>query len=171
MYGFEAKHIAEAQAARLTSTNDGNRYVVEALILALADRDDAGDKADGDLLAGILSELHGGATMNQSTFAQLESEIPAWQREHAKLVRRQERSRVAQCNAILSEMFTNVYTDGVPLDRVNDALRCRGFDELESMILCGRVGSIHEPVGRNRWLSLTWHKMESGRYEVVAYVS
>lgn len=33
--------------------------IVSALILALAGRDDAGDKADGDLLAGILHELHG----------------------------------------------------------------------------------------------------------------
>lgn len=32
--------------------------VIEALILALASRDAAGDKSDGDLLAGILHELH-----------------------------------------------------------------------------------------------------------------
>jgi hypothetical protein len=39
------------------------------------------------------------------------------------------------------------------------------------MILCGREGRIHEAVGHNRWLALTWYKMDSGRYEVVAYVS
>ena len=33
--------------------------IVEALILALSDRDDAGDVADAGLLAGILHELHG----------------------------------------------------------------------------------------------------------------
>jgi len=81
------------------------------------------------------------------------------------------KSDTVWCNRILSEMFTNKYTDGVPLDRVNDALRCKGFDMLEPMILCGRQGMIHQCVGRNRWLALSWYKMESGRYEVVAYVS
>jgi hypothetical protein len=59
----------------------------------------------------------------------------------------------------------------VPLDRVNEMLASCGFDELEPMLLCGREGRLHEPVGRNRWLALSWYKMESGRYEVIAYVS
>lgn len=63
------------------------------------------------------------------------------------------------------------YHDGVPLQAVSDLLVHYGFDALEDMILCGREGNIHENVGRNRWLSLSWHKMESGRYEVIAYVS
>jgi hypothetical protein len=75
------------------------------------------------------------------------------------------------CNRILGEMTHNTYHDGVPLDTINWALRCKGFDELEPMLLCGAQGSLNEPVGRNRWLSLTWYKMESGRYEVIAYVS
>jgi hypothetical protein len=74
-------------------------------------------------------------------------------------------------NRVLAEMTTNVYHDSVPLDKVNQALHCHGFDELEPMLLCGREGRLHENVGRNRWLALTWYKMESGRYEVVAYVS
>jgi hypothetical protein len=63
------------------------------------------------------------------------------------------------------------YHDGVPVQAVSDLLVHYGFDALEDMLLCGREGSLHENVGRNRWLSLTWYKMESGRYEVVAYVS
>lgn len=59
----------------------------------------------------------------------------------------------------------------IPLDRIDEVLTACGFDSLEPMILCGRDGSIHEPVGRNRWLALQWHKHESGRYEVNAYVS
>lgn len=59
----------------------------------------------------------------------------------------------------------------VPLDRVNNMLLSCGFDELDAMLLCGREGRLHEAVGRNRWLALTWYKYESGRYEVVAYVS
>jgi len=63
------------------------------------------------------------------------------------------------------------YHDFIPLDAVNIELADAGFDELPDMLLCGAQGSINESVGRNRWLSLTWYKMESGRYEVVAYVS
>ncbi len=51
---LRAKDIAEIVEGG-ASTFD----IVSALILALSDRDDAGDKADGDLLAGILHELHG----------------------------------------------------------------------------------------------------------------
>ena len=68
-------------------------------------------------------------------------------------------------------MTFNKYHDSVPLDTVNQLLTIYGFDELEPMILCGREGRLHEAVGSNRWLSLTWYKMESNRYEVVAYVS
>jgi hypothetical protein len=63
------------------------------------------------------------------------------------------------------------YWASVPLDTVNALLLTYGFDELEPMILCGATGRLHENVGRDRWLALTWYKMESGRYEVVAYVS
>ena len=63
------------------------------------------------------------------------------------------------------------YHQSVPLDAVNGLLTHYGFNELDAMLLCGHEGSLHENVGRNRWLSLTWYKMESGRYEVVAYVS
>lgn len=72
-------------------------------------------------------------------------------------------------NSALHDMGN--YHDGIPLGVVNEILEARGFDALEVMLLCGRQGSINEPVGRNRWLSLTWYKMESGRYEVVSYVS
>jgi hypothetical protein len=63
------------------------------------------------------------------------------------------------------------YHPSVPLDEVSHWLRAFGFNELEPMLLCGREGRLHEFVGNNRWLALTWYKMESGRYEVVAYVS
>ena len=95
-------------------------------------------------------------------------------RAQANLVLAEARKRLARdtrhVNDILHEMGRASH-DGVPLDRVNDALRARGFDELAPMILCGREGRLHEAVGRNRWLALSWYKMESGRYEVLAYVS
>lgn len=109
----------------------------------------------------------------QTSFDVLAAEIPAWQREHARLQRRQANAAVVRdtnrVNAAL-HAFGN-YHDWVPLDAVSTELTDAGFDALEPMILCGREGNIHQNVGRNRWLSLTWYKMESGRYEVVAYVS
>jgi hypothetical protein len=75
-----------------------------------------------------------------------------------------------QANRMLAALGTRFH-DGVPLDTVNDILAAAGFDELEGMLLCGREGRLHEAVGRNRWLALTWYRMESGRYEVIAYVS
>ncbi len=110
----------------------------------------------------------------QSTFDALAAEIPAWQRAHARLQKRQEAAQLKRdanhVNEYLHEMG-RAYHVSVPLDRVDDVLVACGFDELEPMILCGREGNIHENIGRNRFLSLTWYKMESGRYEVVAYVS
>jgi hypothetical protein len=63
------------------------------------------------------------------------------------------------------------YHDGVPLTTVSELLVHYGFDALEDMLLCGHVGSFNAEVGRNRFLTLSWYRMESGRYEVVAYVN
>lgn len=108
------------------------------------------------------------------TLAEIEAEIPAWQKasEHKKRVawQRAVRTNTRHVNNYLYEMG-RAYHVSVPLDEVNTVLKTYGFDELEAIILCGREGRIHENVGHNRWLSLTWYKMDSGRYEVVAYVS
>ena len=36
---------------------------------------------------------------------------------------------------------------------------------------CGRDGHSVEKIGNWSWLSLSWHRMDSGRYEIVAYLS
>jgi len=61
------------------------------------------------------------------------------------------------------------YHDGLPITTIDDA---NGFDTTEPAIYCGRDG-ICSPmqVGKRTWLSLSWHKMESGKYEVIANVS
>lgn len=46
-----------------------------------------------------------------------------------------------------------------------------GFSALSDGVYCGEDGRIHEQVGPHTWLSLSWYKMESGRYEIVAYLS
>jgi len=64
-----------------------------------------------------------------------------------------------------------IYHDGLPLTQIDDILASEGFSALESAIYCGRTGQSHEQVQSNTWFTFTWYKMESGRYEVVAYVS
>lgn len=109
--------------------------------------------------------------MSQEFFAGMEVAGAAMESAQQRAYDRRKVQRdTRMLNNFLYEMG-RCYQASVPLDRVNDALRAYGFDELEPMLLCGRDGHLHENVGRNRWLSLTWHKMESGRYEVVAYVS
>lgn len=107
--------------------------------------------------------------------AQTEFDLSAgFAKSDALLAKRQAASQLKhdtkRANEVLHKMG-RVYHDSVPLADVSELLRWNGFEPLEDMLLCGREGSLHENVGRNRWLSLTWYKMESGRYEVVAYVS
>jgi hypothetical protein len=92
----------------------------------------------------------------------------AWLRKEAKRVLRNNTKRL---NDWLHSLGHNRYHNSVPLDDVNDALVAYGFDALELMLLCGREGQLHEAVGHDKWLTLTWYKMETGRYEVIAYVN
>jgi len=61
---------------------------------------------------------------------------------------------------------------GEALVLVYDALRTNGFSEPEvgHNLLIER-GRIHGEVGNGKWLTLTYFRMSSGRYEVVAYVN
>ena len=61
--------------------------------------------------------------------------------------------------------------EGLALTEIDEALTVNGFNTLEPAIYCGRDGSVHEQVGERTWLVMQWHKMETGKYEVNAYVS
>jgi hypothetical protein len=63
------------------------------------------------------------------------------------------------------------YHDGLPVSAIDQILVSNGFQTTEPAIYCGRDGQSHEQISENMWLSLTWHKMDSGRYEVVAYIN
>ncbi len=63
------------------------------------------------------------------------------------------------------------YWESIPLSLIDMALVDNGFTELEGAIYCGRDGQTSEQIGERTWLALSWHKMESGKYEVVAYVN
>ena len=63
------------------------------------------------------------------------------------------------------------YWNYLPIFEIDSILVEFGFDATEPAIYCGREGNTHEPVGDGKFLSMTWHKMESGRYEIVAYLN
>lgn len=81
----------------------------------------------------------------------------------------QERLGRKQANNALHALPT--YADGLQLESLDAILTLHGFNTLEPAIYCGRDGQCHEQVGERTWLTFTWHKMESGRYELVAYLS
>lgn len=113
----------------------------------------------------------GGIVMTQQLLAAFEAEVP---RHEACVARRAAKLALARDMRGVNDALYGLgrtYHDSVSLDTVNELLTHYGFDRLESMLLCGREGRLHENVGRDKWLALSWYKMESGRYEVVAYVS
>lgn len=76
-----------------------------------------------------------------------------------------------RANAALYDMNHNRYHEGLGLALIDDILKSNGFTGMEEAIYCGRDGQVHEQVGRRTWLTMSWHKMESGKYEIVAYLS
>ena len=81
----------------------------------------------------------------------------------------QERRAMRAVNAKLHEMG-RVYHHGLPIHIIAGWLEEEGFSPMEAAIYCGAQGRVHEQVGPHTWLALTWYKMESGRYEIVAYL-
>ena len=63
------------------------------------------------------------------------------------------------------------YHEGLALSEIENILTVNGFAGMEPGIYCGRDGQVHEQVGTRTWITLVWHKMESGKYEIVSYLS
>ena len=91
------------------------------------------------------------------------------EKEERRLAR-EERGARNMVNNTLHDLGTR-YHDGLPITEIDAALVEGGFAQTEPAIYCGRDGSCHQQVGGRTWLSLSWHKMESGRYEITAYVN
>lgn len=87
-------------------------------------------------------------------------------------MKREEVSARNRVNERLSEMTRNRYFDGLPLTSIFGILEAEGFTP-ENLygIYCGATGNVHEQVGPRTWFRMDWYRMESGRYEVTAYVS
>jgi hypothetical protein len=65
------------------------------------------------------------------------------------------------------------YQDGLPIGAIIEKLNSVGFTETEDLegVYCGREGRVNATVGNGVYLTLSWYKMPSGRYEVTSYVS
>jgi len=86
---------------------------------------------------------------------------------------KQEKSHRDKATKEIVALTTNKYFQSIPAKEIGEILTKHGFDE-EAMfgIYTGRQGKIHEQVGPKTWISMTWYKMEeSGKYEIVAYLS
>jgi hypothetical protein len=95
-------------------------------------------------------------------------EVPC--REPKPMTAKEERTARKHANDELYELG-KLYHDGLPLMKIDNILTRHGFNATEDAIYCGREGKSNEKVGERTWLTLNWYKMESGRYEIVAYLS
>jgi hypothetical protein len=81
-----------------------------------------------------------------------------------------ERSNRTKANNALHTLGLT-YHESIPLVWIDSILTDNGFKATEEAIYCGRDGRSTEQVGDRTWLTLNWHKMESGRYEIVVYLT
>jgi len=81
------------------------------------------------------------------------------------------RARKQAVNADLHKLGLR-YHDVVPLYLINSILDEHGFDLVGTIgIAIVSPGKIHEEIGEGLWLSASFYRMDSGRWEVVAYVN
>ena len=63
------------------------------------------------------------------------------------------------------------YYNHIPFGEIANILAKHGFIEILFSVNDSKPGRIFEQVGQSTWLTVTWFKMPSDRYEVIAYVS
>jgi len=62
------------------------------------------------------------------------------------------------------------YFPSIPVQEIQSILN--EFElKIPDGIYCGREGESMEEIGNGVWLRMTWYKMQSGNFEIVAYVS
>lgn len=87
-----------------------------------------------------------------------------------KFFNQKERNKL---NKELTKLTVNKYFPEIPIKLFETIFRFFEIDtEFLDGIYCGRSGRAEEKIpGTNLFWVLTWYRMESGRYEIVAYVS
>lgn len=79
--------------------------------------------------------------------------------------------RQLRVNSELYQLGLEYNTLGHFLYTTDRVLVKHGFNEMQTFIQPGPTGHVHQEVGDGKWLSLSWYKMPSGRFEFVAYVN
>ena len=82
------------------------------------------------------------------------------------------KTRLTRVNTRLHGMLTYFDNMGAAFRLIDSALVASGFEETNGCTeTAGTETSFHGNVGEGKWLHITWYRMESGRYEVTAYVN
>jgi hypothetical protein len=77
-------------------------------------------------------------------------------------------SEKKQINRALDKLCKQ-YFPSIPTAEIDSILSPFGV-KLESGIYCGAQGECTDEIGRGANLRMTWYKMPSGNFEIVAYV-
>jgi hypothetical protein len=80
-------------------------------------------------------------------------------------------NRQRQVNELLSKLPVYHATLGSGLNQVGLQLEQCGFEVPNLYVSSSNQGRLHEEVGDSKWLTVDWYRMESGSYEIVAYVN
>jgi hypothetical protein len=74
-------------------------------------------------------------------------------------------------NHELNMLVRNTYFDNIPIDELETICAGHGFEMSDISMLSGRSGRMSVPIGRGILLHFTWYRMDSGRWEIVAYAN
>ena len=82
------------------------------------------------------------------------------------------RVRTRRANNEIHALTTNRYFDGIPTSEMAEILNRHGFtgDATMEGIYCGHEGRMSELAGENRYFTMSWYRMTSGRFEIIAYL-
>lgn len=79
--------------------------------------------------------------------------------------------RLRRVNSELHQLGLT-YHQRVPVASIDSALRANGFSETGCWsFLPGQQFRIHDEVGDGKWITVSGYRMESGNWEIVAYVN
>lgn len=83
------------------------------------------------------------------------------------------KTRLTRVNEALHQLGMEYHdTLSYSLSAIDRTLAANNFKEIESHpIFSGQGGALHQEVGEGKWLTVSWYRFESGRYEVTAYVN
>jgi hypothetical protein len=115
--------------------------------------------------------------MNKETLKSL-----IWE-SYGEVMREMAKPNTRKVNNEISSLTKNRYFDSIPTTEMQDILDRHGFginvetgERVMDGIFTGQEGKMSEPVSKNQkgqpnvFFTMTWYKMSSGRFEIVAYV-